>query len=84
MTITPAGQPDQPPPSAGEEKHEGWAWTLFTGVAESAVELWRDGELRLTVPLTAGQVELLMGKPVTLVSALRDDGLIAGDGEFPR
>jgi hypothetical protein len=62
-------------PAPGEEESpQGWTWTLFTGVRESAVEIWRDGELKLTIPITPDQVQLLMGKPVTLVSALRDDG----------
>jgi hypothetical protein len=68
-------------PEPGEEEApQGWTWTLFVGAKETAVELWRDGELRITVPLTNDQAELLMGHPVSLVGALRDDGLIADDG----
>lgn len=69
--------PDVLPSSTGdEEKPEGWAWTLFVGEKETAVELWRDGELRITVPISDDQAELLMGHPVSLVGALRDDGLL--------
>jgi len=67
--------PDTPPPGAGEEKFEGWTWTLFVG-KETAIELWRDGELRITVPVSDDQAELLMGHPVSLTGALRDDGLL--------
>lgn len=66
-----------PPPPGGER----WAWTLFVTAQESAVELWRDGELRVTVPLTAGQAELLTGRPVTLAGELRDDGFTVEGGE---
>jgi hypothetical protein len=70
---------EMPPESGTEEKPEGWAWTLFVGASETAVELWRDGELRITVPLTDDQAEVLMGHPVSLVGALIDDGLIDGE-----
>jgi hypothetical protein len=50
---------------------ENWSWTLCTNAHESAVELWRDGEHRVTIPLTADQVELLMGKPITLAGAMK-------------
>jgi hypothetical protein len=60
-----------------EEKPDGWAWTLFTGMRESAVEVWRDGELKLTLPLTADQAELLMGRQVTLAGELERDGFVA-------
>jgi hypothetical protein len=64
------------PPSGDPEPVQGWSWTLFVTGSECAVELWRDGEHRITVPLTADQAELLMGRPVTLTGALRDDGLL--------
>ena len=67
------------PESGAEEKPEGWAWTLFVGVNETAVELWRDGELRITLPITDDQAEVLMGKPVSLVGALIDDGLLGDE-----
>lgn len=54
------------------EDVESWTWTLFVNAQEPAVELWRDDQLKLTVPLTAGQVEVLMDKPVTLFGALKD------------
>lgn len=73
--------PEFPPPGEPEEKPEGWTWTLFTNASESAVELWRDGDLRLTLPLTADQAEVLMGRPVSLVGELKRDGLIADDKE---
>jgi hypothetical protein len=66
------------PESGTEEKPEGWAWTLFVGVNETAVELWRDGELRITVPLTGDQAELLMGRAVTLTGELERDGFTVG------
>lgn len=72
---------ETPEPGAPEEKPEGWAWTLFTGVQESAVEVWRDGELKLTLPITADQAELLMGRTVTLAGELERDGFHVGDGE---
>jgi hypothetical protein len=40
---------------------------------ESAVELWRDGQHKLTVPLTADQLETLMDGPVTLHGVLGGD-----------
>lgn len=42
---------------------EAWTWTLLCTEHESAAELWRDGEHKLTVPLTPDQMELLMGRP---------------------
>lgn len=51
-------------------KREKWTWTLTTTAHESAVELWRDDDHRITLPLTADQVELLLGHPHTLASAL--------------
>jgi hypothetical protein len=65
---------EQPPPTAlppGEpDSVQAWTWTLFTNANESAAELWVDAEIRLTIPLTADQVELLLGHPHTLASAL--------------
>lgn len=75
------GMPDVPPAGGSEEKPEGWTWTLFTGVHESAVEVWRDGELKLTLPITSDQAELLMGRPVTLAGELRRDGLLTATQE---
>lgn len=60
-------QPDTPPAHV-----ESWKWTLMTTTHESAVELWRDGEHKLTVPLTPDQVETLMDHPVTLFGVLGD------------
>jgi len=62
--------PGSPPQDAGPVKFEQWRWTLFTNARESAVELWRDDEHRLTLPLTADQVEVLLGHPHTLARAL--------------
>lgn len=64
-----------PPPDAGEVTFERWTWTLCTNAHESAVELWRDDEHKLTIPLTADQVEVLMDKPLTLM------GILGGDPE---
>ena len=55
-------------------KRERWTWTLATTAHESAVELWRDDDHRLTLPLTADQVELLLGRPHTLASVFEADG----------
>lgn len=73
--------PAAPPPGDPEEAPAGWAWTLFTGTRETAVEVWRDGELKLTLPITDDQAELLMGRPVTPVGELRRGGLIPAAGE---
>lgn len=60
------------------------AWTLLVNENEAAAELWADGELRVTVPLTAHQAEQLMGHPVTLLGALEADGLIQRNPEDDR
>lgn len=63
--------PDTPPELPGEGvTFERWTWTLCTNAHESAVELWRDDEHKLTIPLTADQVEVLMDKPITLMGVL--------------
>jgi hypothetical protein len=72
-------QPMEPPASTGPVKFEKWTWTLFTNVRESAVELWRDDEHRLTIPLSAGQVEQLLGHPHTLASAMEGFPGLAND-----
>lgn len=69
---------DPPPPGVKVEK---WSWALITTAHESAVELWRDDDLRVTIPLTADQTELLLGHPHTLASALEGFPGIAKDGE---
>jgi len=58
--------PDTPGTTAAD--HPGadfgtWGWTLMTTAHECAVELWRDGQPRLTIPLTDDQAELLLGHP---------------------
>lgn len=58
------------PPDGGPVKFERWTWTLCTNANESAVELWRDDEHKLTIPLTADQVEVLMDRPITLFGVL--------------
>lgn len=73
-------RPSDPKPEG--VKFEKWTWTLATTAHESAVELWRDDDHRLTLPLTADQAELLMGHPHTLASALEGfPGIAASDGE---
>jgi hypothetical protein len=75
-------QPIDPPADSGPVKFEKWTWTLFTNVRESAVELWRDDDHRLTLPLTADQVEQLLGHPHTLASAMEGfPGLAEGGGK---
>lgn len=70
----PASDPDDAPALPPEGvTFERWTWTLCTNAHESAVELWRDDEHKLTVPLTADQVEILMDKPVTLMGILGGD-----------
>lgn len=70
---------DQPAPAADEPSPEPdtapttWTWTLMVTGVECAVELWRDGMHRLTLPLDDLQAEILMGKPITLASAIADD-----------
>lgn len=66
----PANDQPPPPPDDGPVKFERWTWTLFTTADESAVELWRDDDHRITVPLTNVQAELLLGHPHTLASAM--------------
>lgn len=58
---SPRGYPLSDAPSA-----EDWRWTLALTEHEAAVELWRDGDHRITIPLTADQAELLMGKPMSM------------------
>jgi hypothetical protein len=62
--------PPPPPPDNGPVKIERWTWTLCANANESAVELWRDDEHKLTIPLTPDQVEVLMDKPITLFGVL--------------
>lgn len=66
----PSDLPLEPPPDSGPVKFEKWTWTLATTAHESAVELWRDDDHRLTIPLTPDQAELLLGHPHTLASAM--------------
>jgi len=55
-------------------KAEAWTWTLLSTEHENAVELWRDDEQKITIPLTPDQMELLMGTPkITPFSVLTDD-----------
>jgi hypothetical protein len=69
-----------PPPSSSSRKYEAsdepgaekWRWSLMRTQHEAAVELWRDDDLRIVVPLTADQAELLMGKPVSMSEVLKD------------
>jgi hypothetical protein len=76
--------PPEPPPDSTPVKFELWRWTLVTTVHECAVELWRDGDHRLTLPLTAGQAELLLGYPHTLASALEGfPGITEGGSAEP-
>jgi len=69
MPETPSARADdQVPADFGT-----WGWTLFTTADESAVDLWRDGLPRLTIPLTDDQAELLLGHPrKTLAQILGD------------
>lgn len=53
----PSGSPIEPP------NFGTWGWSLLTNDHECAVELWRDGELRLTLLLTDDQAELLLDRP---------------------
>ena len=62
--------PDEVREDGGVVKFEEWSWGLMTTAHESAVMLRRDGEDRLTIPLTADQTELLLGHPHTLASAI--------------
>jgi hypothetical protein len=77
----PSDHPPPPPPGSVPVKFERWTWTLTTNARESAVELWRDNDHRLTLPLTAGQAELLLGHPHTLATAIEGFPGIAGGGE---
>jgi hypothetical protein len=80
--VTPGETPPPALPSGDPEPIQAWTWTLFTNASESAAELWVDDEIRLTVPLTAYQVELLLGHPHTLASALEGfPGLSDDSGE---
>lgn len=55
----------------GEGDHfERWNWSLMLFGEGGAVELARDGHIKLTVPLTADQVTQLMGEPTTLGGVL--------------
>lgn len=63
----PAPQPDE------LDGVEAWTWSLMVSQGGNAVELYRDGVHRLTVPLDDLQTEILMGKPVTLASAIAAD-----------
>lgn len=54
-------------------KVEAWTWTLMVSDGGVAVELLRDGEHKLTLPLDPMQVEILMDKPLSLYSVLTDD-----------
>jgi len=70
---------DEPPPSSSRESPisdvpgaEDWRWTLVLTDHEAAVELWRNDDHRITIPLTADQSELLMGHPVSLYGVLKD------------
>jgi hypothetical protein len=60
-------------------KREKWTWALATTAHESAVELWRDDDHRVTIPLTAEQTELLLGHPHTLASVM--EGFPGMDGK---
>jgi hypothetical protein len=70
--------PPQSPPgrrkyeASDEPGAEKWRWSLMLTQHEAAVELWRDDDLRIIVPLTADQAELLMGKPVSMSEVLKD------------
>lgn len=73
-----AAHPDFLPPRdpcmhclTGEGTHfERRDWTLLTAAHESAVQLHRDGRAKLTIPLTADQVEVLMDGPVAMSGVL--------------
>jgi hypothetical protein len=78
--TSPDELPPELPPDSGSVKFELWRWTLATTAHECAVELWRDGDHRLTIPLTADQTELLLGHPHTLASALEGFPGIADGG----
>ena len=49
---------------------ESWTWTLMVTEQKCAVELHRDDVHKLTIPLTADQVEVLMDKPISLPGVL--------------
>lgn len=73
-----SADPDFQPPTGpcihcitgGGTHFERWDWTLLATAHESAVQLYRDGQAKLTIPLTPDQVELLMDGPVTLFGIL--------------
>ena len=80
--MTPEETPPPAIPAGEPEPVQAWTWTLFTNANESAAELWVDDEIRLTIPLTADQVELLVGHPHTLASAMEGfPGLTDGSDE---
>jgi hypothetical protein len=66
-SSSPRGYPVSDAPDA-----ELWRWTLALTAHEAAVELWRDDDHRITIPLTADRAELLMGRPVSMSEVLKD------------
>jgi hypothetical protein len=80
-SATGSGELPPEPPASGPVKFELWRWTLATTAHECAVELWRDDDHRLTIPLTADQAELLLGHPHSLASALDGFPGVTGTGD---
>jgi hypothetical protein len=57
----------------GDGTHfERWDWTLAVAGSGSAVQLYRDGHLKITLPLTPSELEALMDGPLTLFGMLKD------------